>query len=182
MHAETEKAKNRTSNHDHVVLQQCLRKLGYLCDPRRRKRKIGGREGDMLRELLWFMCFTRGRGHQDGMERRLEFQHEPYGCHSLNPLFLKTKYFFKWLWALWPGARTYTRSLSLFYCMVWLVCVHLSLWQANTCPQGTTIALYSLSLRQDKSCSCSSNWVWNQLSSYTFLCPQLIDNAVEIFW
>lgn len=56
-----------------------------------------------------------------------------------------------------------------------------SLWQANICPQGTTTALYIPSFTQDKSCSFSSNWVWNQLSSYTFLCCQLINNSEAMF-
>lgn len=50
------------------------------------------------------------------------------------------------------------------------------------CPQGTTWDLYILSFKQWKICSCSSNWVWNQLSSYTFLCSKLINNAVAMFW
>lgn len=179
---------NRTSNHDHMALQWCQRKHGYLLDLQRKKknRSDGGRR--RLRDLLWFMCFTSGRGHQGRTQQRLEFQHEPYGCYSLDSLCSKTKYFFKWLCCSGPG--TYAHTLSLFPFMEQLVCVSWLMFCLRTfgfichCDRQiyVTIALYVVSLRQDELCRCSSNWVWNHLSSYTFLCLQLINNALKIFW
>lgn len=135
-----------------------------------KKRKVRGRHSCVLCALLeedktrWSTDWTSSMSHMDTIHHTHSFLKQSI---PLNDAGLR------------PGAHI-QYLLFVFYYILWLVCVswliliNLSLWQANMCPQSTTIALYMLSFRQDKSCSRSSNWVWNCLSSYTHVYWSLI--------
>lgn len=121
LHAETEEPK---TEHQIRITWFCCSVWGkpswiFIWSSKRRKERAeGGRQ--RLREPLGFMCFTRGGGHQDRTDLRLELQHGPYGCYSQHPLFLKQCISLNDFGLTGLG---HTHSLSLFYCMVWLVCV-----------------------------------------------------------
>lgn len=80
---------------------------------REEKRTSRGREAEVERTVgLYVLHWGRWTSRQD--RAQLELQHGPYGCYSLDPLFSKTKYFFKWLWAHRPGTHTLPFSLLLY--------------------------------------------------------------------
>lgn len=120
LHAETEQPK---TEHQIVIRQFCCsvwgRLPGYLFDPQRGKKREQRERGRQRLSELLALCASAGEADtQTGQSTDYSYN-GPYGCYSLH--FSKTKYFFKWLWAHWPGTHTY--SLSLFYRMVWPVCV-----------------------------------------------------------
>lgn len=152
---------------DHILLLLYL--SWYLFDHQREK-ESSGRKGEFEKTVRLYVL--------PGEVDTKTGQHwlRPYGCYSLHPLFSKTKYFFKWLWT--HRLRTHTLFLFLTVLCDWCVFLgsgfatrHLdwSLTMTGKCVSTRHHKnSYILSFKRCKSCTSSTNWVWNQLSILFF--------------